>query len=646
MKAQFLNGLMAGLLAVATGCGGAPDAASDAVHEDVADLLFGDPAFTVLTANANEAPSLDYLRVAPDTFDRAVLFGAHELPAVLLPPPAQVEFVVPDVPTGPDGTLELSGAFAIDHFDAKKRKANYHAAVNGTVQLVRDGEVRTVFSADREAVGKAETSAGWAPILDNETGGSLRVRPGDRLRFATRYIEAPKRGKWPKVGFAGLTLRTVRDREVTRATPERPNVVFVVMDTLRADRTSTHGYDRATTPALDALSARGLAFDAARSTSSWTWPSTASMLTGLAPEEHGLVRPGSAWLRGEHVTLAELMQRAGVTTAAFVGNRLVAADFHFDQGFATFHAPEKNTFVDGVELMPPALDWLDAHKDERFFLYLHLVDPHREYEPLPESVAAIPGQAPADERHYKLDEGVWPLVLESRAVADRKARPELAAHFRPVDLDWMDTSYDQVVHSGDVWLGRLVDKLAEHGLTENTLVVFTSDHGEEIYEHGDASHGQSLHPELVHVPLVIAGPGVPAGERRDALVSNGRLFEFLARASDDVVDVAALEAPDGLAFYSTERALWEDEHPAILLGVENERFALHFAPGTDTWRLYDLSVDPEQRTDVAAQHPDVLAELMAALLERAAEAEARRLPSGAFGDGEGALEALRDIGYL
>lgn len=625
-------------LCLLAACGDAQPVA----REDVADLLFGEAPFTVLAENPNHPPSLDYLRVDPATFDRAVLNGARELPALLLPPPANVEFTIPDLP---DGEYELSAAFTIDYFDTKKRKANYAAEVHCTVQRVRAGKESSVFSVDLKAVGKEPVAREWQVIVDADTGAILRVRPGDKLRFATRFITAPKRGKLPKVGIAGLTLRSVRPFEPTSASPARPNVVFIVMDTLRADRTHTHGYDLETTPHLDALSERGLSFDAARATSSWTWPSTASMLTGLAPEEHGLVRPGSAWLRGEHATLAELMQRAGVATGAFIGNRLVAADFHFDQGFQTFHAPERNTFVDGAELVPPALDWLDEHKDERFFLYLHLVDPHRDYEPLEVSVAALPGSAPADERHYKLEEGVWPLVEEARAIADRKARPLLAEHFRPVDLDWMDRSYDQVVHTGDYWVGEVLAKLEALGLDDNTIVVFTSDHGEEIYEHGDASHGQSLHPELVHVPLVVAGPGVPAGARSAEVMSNADLFAFLAGLSDGAVDVGALGGA-GPVFYSTERGLWAGAHPAILLGAENERFALHFAPESDTWRLYDRVADPEQRVDVSAEHPEVLAELLAALLERAARAEAKRLSSGDFGDGEGALEALRDIGYL
>lgn len=626
----------AALLMLVAACG--DDA--PVVREDVADLLFTEQRFEVLNQNPEAPPELDFLRIDPLSHDRSRMNGAHELPAVLLPPPAQIAFTIPEV--GGGGELELSAAFALDFFDTKKRKANYRSTVHGSVQVVRDGELRGVFSVELEAVGKEPVTRGWEVVVDRETGAPLIVEPGDEVRFATRYIQPPKRGKRPKLGIAGLTLREVRERP---APVPGPNVVFIVMDTLRADRTSTHGYARPTTPVLDALSARGLTFDAARSTSSWTWPSTASMLTGLAPEEHGMVRPGSAWLRGEHVTLAELMQRAGVATAAFIGNRLVAADFHFDQGFETFHSPADAHFVDGVDLVPPALEWLEEHADERFFLYLHLVDPHRDYEPLAESLAAIPGAPPLDERHYKLDEGVWPLVEEAREVPGRKDRPLLAEHFRGVDIDWMDTSYDQVVHSGDVWVGAVLAKLEELGALENTIVVFTSDHGEEIYEHGDASHGQSLHPELMHVPLVLAGPGLPAGERRDTLMSNADLFRFLATLSDGPVDPSLL-ATDELVFYSTERGMWDDTHPAIILGAEDARWALHFSPTTDTWRLYDLDADPEQRVDVAAEHPDVMERLRTAILERAAAAEAARLPGGDFGDGEGALEALRDIGYL
>ena len=108
------------------------------------------------------------------------------------------------------GELELSAAFAVDHFDAKKRKANFTADVHGTVQLVRDGHERSVFQVKLHVQGKTPDEIGWQVVIDEATGEPLRVRPGDMVRFATRYIKAPNRGTLPKVGVAGLTLRTVQ----------------------------------------------------------------------------------------------------------------------------------------------------------------------------------------------------------------------------------------------------------------------------------------------------------------------------------------------------------------------------------------------------------------------------------------------------
>lgn len=609
------------------------------VHVEVADLVLDADRFAVVADGAK----VDHLRVQPVTFEPGVLGGARELPAWLLPHTASLEFTVPQDLAG---ELELHGGFAFDFVECKRRRADYRDILEAKVERIGEDGPELLWTATLVAEGKTPHGYGWREIT-GPGGGPLIVHAGDRLRIHSWNLQAHK--NLPKFGVAGLSLHVRREVAVETATPERPNVVLVVMDTLSAVHTSTFGNPDATTPHLDMLAARGTAFDAARATSSWTWPSTASILTGLDPAEHGVTKAGTSWLAADIKTLAERLQAADLATAAFTGNRLVSADFHFDQGFDTFRGPDRNEFIDGAELMPPALAWLDDHADERFFLYLHLVDPHRPFAPLPESKIALPGEKPADLPKLMLAQHTGELYPESCAIPDRFERPLLTSMLSARDLAWMDRSYDQAIHTGDIWLGRLVAKLRALGLDDSTVIVFTADHGEESYEHGDIGHGQSLFPELMHVPLVMAGPGVPVGLRVADTVSNAALYGYLGELGERGVATAPsapnLQAGEPM-FYSTSRGQWDGARGQTLLGIESDGWALHLCVEAGAQRLFDLKNDPEQHRDVAAENPDMVARLRAQLLEHQSAAEAGRQTPAALGAGEGAIETLKDIGYL
>ena len=618
---------------------------SRVIRESAVELLFDEQARTVVIESAERPVSVKYLRLAKGSFNAAILNGARELPALMMPAPAMVDI---SVPAG-DRFL-VHGGFALDADDVKSAKLRGRISIECAIDLVQ-GDIHTrLFSTILQADHGGALQAEWQAI--EVDGKPLEVAGGSMLRFSTEVIEGAEVAMHTRplaVGIGGLSLQELRSVDSFDASAERPNVIVVVMDTLRADRTSTFGYEHETTPRLDELAARGIKFDGARSTSSWTWPSTASLLTGLLPAEHGVERPGESWLRDAHVTLPEYMQRAGMATAAFTGNRLVSADFNFDQGFQTFRGPNRNEFIDGAELMPPALQWLDEHKDERFFLYLHLVDPHRPFAPLPESKLALPGERPDDLGKLAFGDRVAELQAESWSIPDRSERPLLTSLVPAIHMPWVERSYDQAIHTGDFWLGAVMDKVESLGLRENTVIVFTSDHGEETYEHGDIGHGQGLFPELMHIPLVLAGPGIAAGASTDRIVSNADIFGYLsalAEGQDASTNRQPLTANESAVFYSTERGQWKGERMVTLLGIEEQDWALHFAPKTDELMLFDLKIDPNQFVDVAKENLGVANRMKEALLERYKEALRVRLRGVGLGAGAGAIEALQDIGYL
>ena len=390
----------------------------------------------------------------------------------------------------------------------------------------------------------------------------LPLRPGQTVTLRTSLPGTPltvdDAGEL-RVGFGGLFLERWEPTPRTRSSRTAPSIVLIVMDTLRADRMSCHGYERDTTPHLDRLAARGTRFENAYATSSWTWPSTASILTGLLPFEHGVIANDSSTLFLGCETLPEVLQRRGYTTGAISCNPLIAPERYFDQGFETFDSAREMRMTD--EVIDQALAWIDRNAGTRFFLYLHLVDPHTPHRPLPEHLermgAVLPrrlGEVPAEQAGLLLDYWAGQLLrAEADATGEALVPPDHEAFFR--------AQYDASVATGDHYCGLLLDALEHHGLTDETVVAFTADHGEELLDHGLLAHGHSLHRELVRVPLFLAGPGIPAGVVVERTVSNRHLAPTLATIGGGSLGqqgrfLLANESWDDSVFYATEKGAW------------------------------------------------------------------------------------------
>jgi len=295
-----------------------------------------------------------------------------------------------------------------------------------------------------------------------------------------------------------------------------PNVVLAVLDTVRADHVSCYGYERRTTPAIDALAATGDRYAVARATSSWTLPSHASMLTGLYPFHHGAqarLDPDRGQVSelplqgrmptGEPMpTLAEVLSAEGYQTLAVVANGgYLPARYGLGRGFDDYRdkdSPEQRVSRDVNRI---ALEMLASRDPERpFFLFLNYMDAHRPYNvgPLPEErAAALPPPDPEEPRRL-LNE----LVA---AVMEEEAPPEPELIARVV------TQYDYGIAHGDLAIEGVIDWLKAAGEWENTLFILTSDHGEFLGEHDLAEHSKDIYEEGVRVPLVVRRPGQRKG---------------------------------------------------------------------------------------------------------------------------------------
>ena len=337
--------------------------------------------------------------------------------------------------------------------------------------------------------------------------------------------------------------------------PERPNVLLVCIDTLRADHLGCYGYERrSTSPNLDRLATESIVFASASSTAGWTKPSVPSFLTGTYPLQHGVYEGSSEARAGktshvlapEALTLAEVFSAAGWRTGAFVKNAQLNRGNGFEQGFEVY----RDRAGDARDIRWAALDWIDGLGDgEAFFLYLHFLDAHWPY-PVPDEVAL----RFVDEAGLKsFREEDWRAVRD--AINDGERVPSES------ELELLLGLYDAGIRYVDDELGRLFEGLELRGLERNTVICVISDHGEEFMEHGRIGHGHGLYETLLQVPWILRVPGRDA-ERSSIPVSLVDLFPTLTAAAGMNGVADGLPGIDRLA------------HP----GRKQPRFAEHKEP--------------------------------------------------------------------
>ena len=627
------------LLITACGETRAPKRIVRVVHTD---LLDGDERFEV----TRSSPGCEVRRMIL-TPSLSVFVDGGDLPSLVMPPSAEVTMEVPSA----GGPFVLRGAAGID-LKSGKPLTKEAAPISILFELDVDG-VRLFESQQRIKPRAGIKGASDDPMSWERLGGTegIPLNGGETITLRTDLLTSSSIPPSELLcGFGGLVLEVVTEREHLRATPETPNIVFVVMDTLRADRTNLDGYERDTTPHLARFAERAIIYENAISTSSWTWPATASFLTGLPPEAHGVLLHRSSWLAHSLQTLAEALQERGYTTGGFSANPLVSADKNFAQGFEEYKAP-MTEFVSGDKVLPDCFAWIEKHKKHRFFLYLHLADPHVPHEPHPAELARLGLEAPEgfpahgfELAHTALKQQL--LLKPFGATQPEKILPR-------EHLDWLEDEYDACVATGDRHFGLLLDLLESEGLMENTVIAFVGDHGEELLDHGSLDHARTLHPELIRVPMLLMGPGIEPA-KISSQTSTRHLGPTLARiggaelgAAKDAIDLTShVHESAPAVFFRTDKGGWGGNPKTTILGVRSGGLALHWAPETEkelSVRLYDLANDPIETKDISAQRPQDV-ERMKELILQHQKAWATELPSDLEG-GARAAEMLRAVGY-
>ncbi len=427
-----------------------------------------------------------------------------------------------------------------------------------------------------------------------------------------------------------------------------PNVLLVTIDTTRADHLSCYGYDKLTSPHLDRLAARGLRFDRAISQAAVTPVSHASILTGLNPYSHGLrVLHGmhENQLGEEQTTLAEVLRADGWSTAAFVSAFPVSERFGMQQGYEVFDAnfeveerDRKNLIGAGGTINTGlnqrrgdlttdlGLEWLET-ASRPFHLWLHYFDVHDDKVLPPAEYLARFGGLP------------------------RESRARLLRLY-DIELEYMDEQ-----------IGRVLERIEQKGELDNTIIVVVSDHGEGLGDHDWWTHGV-LYQEQINVPLILAGPGIPAGKVSSTLASTTdiapTLYQLCGIAADNrppsdgmsLLDVAAGKSdPARLAYSDSVNLLTYGTAPDIrdvkddmLFAVVQGRWKyIHHLGRPDESELFDLFEDPKELVNLYAERPQIVKQLRELSVGGGHVPEEQLDHSGMSPEDK---ERLRSLGYV
>jgi len=426
--------------------------------------------------------------------------------------------------------------------------------------------------------------------------------------------------------------------------PRPRSVVLVVVDTLRADHLGVYGYGRPTSPALDQRAARAAIFEHAWATSPWTLPSFGSLYTGQIPSRHaaGLLRQGGeersfAFLDESATSIGEIMAERGFATAAVVNNPFLHPAFGLGRGFETWDYVFVNyaDYPRANQIVHWGLRWLDARDARPFLLVLHIFDPHLSYDPPPSVRGRFTGGYAGRLALPLTGFGEHNAGWKPRAEADRR---------------FVAGAYDEELLFVDRQLARLFDGLEQRGLLDETLVVLTSDHGEEFFDHDGFEHGHTMFQELLRVPLLFWGPGVRP-RRIETPVSLVDVLPTLLEALglEPLPDLAgrSLWGLLGGGSDPVERALVAEGtlHGPDRKALVRWPWKLVVTAGQPA-RLYDLAQDPGERRDLSQQAPERLAELLEELETTTQAASRGRVARSPAQLDEQTRAQLSELGYL
>lgn len=439
------------------------------------------------------------------------------------------------------------------------------------------------------------------------------------------------------------------------ASVQSRNIVLIVLDTVRIDRLGCYGNQAGITPEIDRFADGAVRFEKAFSHAPWTLPSVASLFTSRYPVQHGAGGRLGAFriLNDQAVTIAEVFQGAGVVTGAITNVLFLTEKFGMMQGFDTVDAsvPKNNTSARRArETTDATLGWLDQHRGKPFFLFVHYFDPHLTYDPPQPFRKRFADAKDAKSNNY-LFGTVRDMIKFRRGLA--KLDPEI--------IKRLEKLHNGEVAYVDYEVGRLLDGISQRGLDHNTIIVLTSDHGEEFGDHGGFEHGHTLYDELLHVPLIIRIPGIhPEGEDH-SLSQAAVTVNTTVRQIDIVPTLCELVgiSPDpifeGKSLVPLMRGQKENHRPVLSQGNmwgpsatawRKNGLKLIRRSSTGPYQLFDINADSQERNDLSDQtserYADMVRDFELILGSISAQVVSGKSPSLT----EEQIQRLRSLGYL
>jgi arylsulfatase A-like enzyme len=457
----------------------------------------------------------------------------------------------------------------------------------------------------------------------------------DLSRFAGQQVDVVFRtrtGPTSTYDWAGWSNPILsKDQRLAVPKTEHTNVVLVTLDTVRADHLGCYGSTEVKTPNIDRLAGRGALFAYTTSQCSTTNPSHASIFTSQYPKTHGVLGNADHLSESESLpTMAEVFKRNGYATAAATGVWTLGAkysgfgrgfDSYFDNSYQPMVATDPESIVDGTITNQKIYPWLEQHRGDKFFLWVHYYDAHAPYDP-PEPYRSMYYQGdPRDEKFHSMDEVVYNVGWSDP--------PDWLRGIR--DLNFVRSMYKGGVSYVDAIVGNLLDTLSGLGLADNTLIVLTADHGEHLGDHGIYFDHWGLQQSVIKVPLIVVGPRIPSGLRlTDQVMSldifptvldlvgiqyqedafEGRSLAPLLRSNSSAGSQAAPVQLKDRAIFSENvgdlAVAVRQGHWFFQKEIRDDTYSKNFGFSAGRLTLYDELEDPQDTKDVSKEHPDIV----------------------------------------
>lgn len=416
--------------------------------------------------------------------------------------------------------------------------------------------------------------------------------------------------------------------------PDGPNVVLISIDTLRADRLGSYGHSRDTSPNIDRLAEEGILFENAYSQAPWTLPAMATIHSSLYPSEHGATR-FDLRMNNNLITLSEYMRNSFYTTIGIISNSFVSSMYGFGQGFEEFDEEiimgAEGTSSEG--LTDKARRYITEHKDDKFFLWVHYFDPHYTY---------IHHEQYNYGKNYA---GDLPHDLSIKFLARN------IANLSNQDIEYVKDIYDEEISYTDYYVGTIIETIEELELKEDTVIIITSDHGEEFMERGTIGHGKRVYQELIRVPLIIYIPNEHkrrVGNNVETRSIYKTILDISGIDHENIggVNLLSIGKENNKGYiYSEGSYAWGKNN--LRLAMIKDEYKLIKNMDDGTFELYNLESDPDEKSDlmdspeqdISNKRDELLSKLSSHQKERLAELQQVDL-------NEDDIKRLKALGYI